>query len=182
MIYPLKSEECPCICSISIPILAIKSTFVSWQLKVGSWPIDDNSVQIFYLSFSMQYLLNFNFWICCCWENRKNLLRICVFSFVYFFCIGILLYWIVLSHVHKWVTSDVILYKLIFFSHELSWRSRNGEWVNIFSKMECSMMTVVYLIFGAKTKIAITGVHSEVREPLTKQLSNTLNSVLFPET
>ena len=44
------------------------------------------------------------------------------------------------------------------------------------------MMTVVYLIFGRKTKIAITGVHSKVREPLTKQLSNTLNSVLFPET
>ena len=51
---------------------------------------------------------------CCCGENRKilNLLRIHVFSFVYFLCVGITKN--VLSYAHKWVISDVILLKLSF--------------------------------------------------------------------
>ena len=32
-----------------------------------------------------------------------------IFSFVYFFCVGGLILKIILSHAHKWVTSDVIL-------------------------------------------------------------------------
>ena len=36
------------------------------------------------------------------------------FSFVYFLCVGIPILKIVLSHAHKWVTSDVILSKLFF--------------------------------------------------------------------
>ena len=35
-------------------------------------------------------------------ENRKILLRIRVFSFVYFLCVGIPFLEIVLSHAHKW--------------------------------------------------------------------------------
>ena len=37
------------------------------------------------------------------------LLRIRVFLFVYFLCVGIPILKIVLSHAHKWVVSDVIL-------------------------------------------------------------------------
>ena len=34
MIYPLKSDECPSICSRNISILAIKSTFISWVVTL----------------------------------------------------------------------------------------------------------------------------------------------------
>ena len=57
------------------------------------------------------------------------------FLFVYFLCVGISILNIVLSDAHKWMTSDVILAKLFFFScHELSWTFRHGEWVNITPK------------------------------------------------
>ena len=68
-----------------------------------------------------------------CRENRKILLRICPFFCLYPLC------WnsnskIVLSHAHKWVSSNVILKKIFFSSYGLSWRSRHGEWVNIAPK------------------------------------------------
>ena len=44
-----------------------------------------------------------------CQENRKIWLRICIFLFVYFLCVGIPILKIVLPHDCKWVTSDVIL-------------------------------------------------------------------------
>ena len=47
-------------------------------------------------------------------RKRKLLLRIQVFSFFYFLCVGIPILKIVLSHTHKYVTSDVILLKNIF--------------------------------------------------------------------
>ena len=40
---------------------------------------------------------------------QNILLRIHPFSFVYFLCVGISILKIDLSHVHKWVSSDVIL-------------------------------------------------------------------------
>ena len=52
--------------------------------------------------------------MCSCQESCKVLLRIWVFSFVYFLSVGIPILKIVLSHTHKSVTSDVILYKLFF--------------------------------------------------------------------
>ena len=55
-------------------------------------------------------------------------------------------------------------------SHELSWRSRHGIWINITHKMHCSMGIHALSIFGAKLKIALTGVQSRVRESLAKQL------------
>ena len=42
-------------------------------------------------------------------EKTMILLRILIFPFIYFFCVGIKILKIVLSHAHKWVTSDVIL-------------------------------------------------------------------------
>ena len=38
-------------------------------------------------------------------------------------------------------------------------------------KTQCSMATVALSTFGAKTKIALTGVHSRVRESLTKPVN-----------
>ena len=54
-----------------------------------------------------------------CQEIRKILLRIRVFSFVYFLSVGIPILKIVLSHTRKSVTSDIIL-KKIFFSLVMS--------------------------------------------------------------
>ena len=42
-------------------------------------------------------------------QTIKILLRIHVFPFVYFICVGIPILKIVLPHAHKWVISDVIL-------------------------------------------------------------------------
>ena len=39
-----------------------------------------------------------------------------------------------------------------------------------YPKMHCSMMTVALSVFGAKPKIALTGVRSRVREPLAEWL------------
>ena len=50
-----------------------------------------------------------------CQENRKILLRICVFFlFVYFLSVGIPILKIVLSHTHKSIASGIILFKLFF--------------------------------------------------------------------
>ena len=57
-----------------------------------------------------------------------------------------------------------------FNSHELSWWSRHGEWVNITPKMHCRMAIAALSSFGAKLKIALTGVRSRVRESLAKRL------------
>ena len=58
--------------------------------------------------------------------------------------------------------------KNYFFScHELSWRSRHGEWVNITLKQHDNSCVVN---FGAKLKIALTGVRSRDRESLAKRL------------
>ena len=37
-------------------------------------------------------------------------------------------------------------------------------------KMQCSITIATLSIFGARTKIALTGVHSRVRESLASQL------------
>ena len=61
--------------------------------------------------------------------------------------------------------------KNIFISsHELSWRTRHGEWVNITKKRHCSMAIGALSILGTKLKIALTGVRSRVREFLAKRL------------
>ena len=57
--------------------------------------------------------------------------------------------------------------KYFFSSHELSWRPRHGEY---YPKMHCSMAIAALSIFGAKLKIALTGVRSRVRESLAKRL------------
>ena len=56
-----------------------------------------------------------------------------------------------------------------FSSHEFFWRPIHGELVNITPKMHCSMAIAALSIFGAKLKIALTGVRSRVRESLAKQ-------------
>ena len=61
-------------------------------------------------------------------------LKFMFFSFVYFLCVGIPILKIVVSHAHIRVISDVNLLKLSSSCHELSWRSRHGEWVNITPK------------------------------------------------
>ena len=62
-------------------------------------------------------------------------------------------------------------YRNYFFSsHELSLRSRHGEWVNITPKINCIMAVAALSIFGAKLKMALTGVRSRVRESLAKRL------------
>ena len=59
--------------------------------------------------------------------------------------------------------------KLLFFSwHELSWRSRHGEWVNTQNALQHDDSFVVN--FGVKLKLALTGVRSRVRESLAKRL------------
>ena len=60
--------------------------------------------------------------------------------------------------------------KNYFFScHELSWGSRHGDWVNITQNaLQHEDSCIVY--FGAKLKIALTGVRSRVRESLAKRL------------
>ena len=45
-IYLLKSEKYPCICSRSISILAIKSTFVSWLLTLKMESMYQNLVKL----------------------------------------------------------------------------------------------------------------------------------------
>ena len=70
-------------------------------------------------------------------RKPQDLLRISVFSYVYFLSVGIPILKIDLSHTRKSVTSDVILLKLLLFffsSHELSWRSRHIEWITISQK------------------------------------------------
>ena len=39
-----------------------------------------------------------------------------------------------------------------------------------YPKMQCSIMITAFLMFGAKTKIVLTGVRSRVRESLAKWL------------
>ena len=60
--------------------------------------------------------------MCSCQENPKILLRICVFSFVYFLSVGIPILKIVLSHTQKSVTSDVdnVILENYFFSLVMS--------------------------------------------------------------
>ena len=70
-------------------------------LKVGSCPNDDNFVPIFICLFCVVFKNKFLSRICTCQENRKILIRIRVFSFVNFLCIGIPILKIVLSHTHK---------------------------------------------------------------------------------
>ena len=48
-------------------------------------------------------------------KTARFCLEFTIDSFVYFLFVGILILKIVLSHVHKWVISDVILLKLSFF-------------------------------------------------------------------
>ena len=48
-------------------------------------------------------------------KTARILLRIHIFSFVYFLCVGIPILKIVLSHTYEWVISDAILLKLSFF-------------------------------------------------------------------
>ena len=55
-----------------------------------------------------------------------------------------------------------------FSSHELSWRSRSGERINITPKKQCSMTIAALSIFG--TKIVLTGVRSRVKESSAKRL------------
>ena len=57
-----------------------------------------------------------------------------------------------------------------FSSHELSLRSRHGEWVNITPKMHCIMAVAALSTFGATLKIVLTGVRSRDRESLAKRL------------
>ena len=57
-----------------------------------------------------------------------------------------------------------------FSSHELSLRSRHGDWVNYYPKMHCIMAVAALSTFGAKLKVALTGVRSRVRESLAKRL------------
>ena len=59
---------------------------------------------------------------------------------------------------------------MFFSNRELSWRFRHGEWVNITPKMHCCMAIAALSIFGAKLKIALTGVRSRVRESLANWL------------
>ena len=70
-------------------------------LKVGSCPNNDNF-------FLVLFCVEFKYFYLSCRENGKILLRICLFSFVCFLYVGIPNLKIVLSHVHKWVSSDVI--------------------------------------------------------------------------
>ena len=59
--------------------------------------------------------------------------------------------------------------KKIFSCHELSWRSRQGEWVNITQNaLQHDDQCVVN--FSAILKIALTGVRSRVRESLAKRV------------
>ena len=51
-----------------------------------------------------------------------------------------------------------------------------------YPKRHCSMAIAALLTFGAKLKIALAGVRSRVREPLTKRLSNSFDYVRFAET
>ena len=50
-----------------------------------------------------------------------------------------------------------------------------------YHKMHCSMTIAALSSFGAKLKIALTGVRSRVRESLAKRLIESFNSVLFAE-
>ena len=77
------------------------------------------------------------------------------------------------------MSSDVILSKLFFLSHELSW---GPGMVMGYSKMHCSMAITALSIFGAILKIALTGVRRRVREALQNGYSNSFNSVLLAET
>ena len=139
-------------------------------LKVGSCPKHENWHQILFCRFLCSIWRNFIFWICCCWENRKSLLRFHVFSFVYFLCVGIPIQKIVLSNAHKWVISDVILLNISF---RLSWAILGVQawWMGKhYPKMQCSITISTLSIFGARTKIALTGVRSRVRKSLASQL------------
>ena len=61
--------------------------------------------------------------------------------------------------------------KMFVSSHELSWRSRHREWVNITQKDIAAHVAIAALtILGAKLKIALTGVRSRDRESLAKRL------------
>ena len=50
-----------------------------------------------------------------------------------------------------------------------------------YPKIQCSMTIAALSFFGAQTKIALTGVHSRVRESLANGSSNNFKSVLFTE-
>ena len=51
-----------------------------------------------------------------------------------------------------------------------------------YPKMQCSITIAMLSIFGAKTKIVLTGVRSRVRISLASQLIQYFNSVLFAKT
>ena len=70
-------------------------------------------------------------------------------------CVRIPVLKIEMPHVHKSLTSGVILNKSSSFSsHEVSWRSRYGGQVTTVPKMKYCKMSAVFSTFSAKSKIA----------------------------
>ena len=84
------------------------ASFHYCNLKVGSCPNDDNSVQIFVYP-CLCSISKILFSESVVPSKLTILLRICVVLFIYFLCVGIPFLKIVLSHAHKWMAYDVIL-------------------------------------------------------------------------
>ena len=95
-----------------------------------------------------------------------------VLSFVYFLCVGIPILKIVLSHAHKWVTSDVILPNLFFLLSLALLEVQAWGMGKYYPKMHLSRTKAALSILAQfwKLKIALTGVRSRVRESLAKRL------------
>ena len=70
--------------------------------------------------------------------------------------------------------------KIVFFSPVIG--SPGGPDMTIgkyYPKMQCSMAIAALSIFGAKLKIALTGVRSRVRESLAKRLISLFQPCTF---
>ena len=148
----------------------LPGTTTSPELKVGSCPNNDNSVQIFFCPFlgSIQIILFFES------VAAEKTARICR-EFTFIVCLFLLC--LNSDFKNSFVTCPWVCDLLMSFSINdfflLSWALLEVQacWMGkYYPKMQCSMTTDALSIFGTKPKIALTGVRSRVRESLAKWL------------